>query len=66
MLRLVGRLQGIQEAIGAALTDTPNEDMHTIDLLGSARELTHRAVMHAWTLASQLGDEGDENANTGS
>lgn len=60
-LRLVGRLQAVEDGIQAAMLLCPHEDMHTIDLLAIAKDVMHRAVMHVWTAAPSL-ENNQENA----
>jgi hypothetical protein len=55
-LRLVGRLQAVEDSIKAAMLVCPNQDMHTIDLLVLSQDAIHRAVMHVWSTTPPISD----------
>jgi hypothetical protein len=60
MLRLVGRLQAVEDGIQSAIVLCPHEDMHTIDLLAVARDAMHKAVMHVWSTTPSLIETQEE------
>jgi hypothetical protein len=64
-LRLVGRLQSIEDSLRSAMVECRSGDMHAIDLLSIARDATHKAVMRVWGSVPELKQAGGVDANTG-
>lgn len=57
MLRFVGRLQSIHDAIETALKNVPDTEMHPHDLLVIAREAVHKAYMATWSKAPSFPEQ---------